>query len=132
MGIGIFGGIKYAVQGITAGDGIGDGADGYNDVVCIIPPTLNKCTVAAKINILTIITCFLAGFNGGYIGQVPGLLAIFELTTIFCIVPGAGINGIGNGFICAPIQYALTPLPNSFTNEKLTPGGVANPFNSAS
>ncbi len=40
-----------------AGAGIGDGADGYNDVVCINPPIENKCTIAASTNILTIISC---------------------------------------------------------------------------
>ena len=67
---------------------------------------------------------------GGYIGHVPTLVTIFEFTIRFCIEPGAGISGIGNGFIDAPAQYAFTPLPNSFTNENLSDGDDI-PFSNA-
>ena len=46
-------------------------------------------------------------------------------TTIFCIAPGAGIGGIGNGFIVAPAQYALKALPKFLINGDN--GGIA-PF----
>ena len=36
-------------------------------------------------------------------------------TTIFCIEPGAGIGGIGNGFKVAPVQYPFTAFPNSLS-----------------
>ena len=83
----------------------------------MIPLIVLKCMVAAKMNWSTINPGLSFGNIGGCGGQVPGLVTIFEFTAIFCIEPGAGINGIGNGLICAPVQYALTPLPNSLTNE---------------
>ena len=34
---------------------------------------------------------------------------------MFCIEPGAGIGGIGNGFKVAPVQYPFTAFPNSLS-----------------
>ena len=67
----------------TAGAGTGDGVDGYNDVVFIIPPTVVKCIVAAIINWSTIIPVLFVGGIGAFGVQTPGVVTLFEFTNIF-------------------------------------------------
>lgn len=57
---------------------------------------VERCVVAAKIKESINKVEVLVGGIGGIMGQTPGFTTVFVIVDIFCIEPGAGINGIGN------------------------------------
>ena len=70
------------------------------------------------------------GVIAGKTGYFPGDVTVLDTTTIFCIDPGAGISGIGNGCIIAPLQYDIIPASIWFIKEKLAER-VFNPISNA-
>lgn len=120
----------YPVHGMTPGAGIGVGIAGYRDIVFIIPLIVVKCKVAYVTNNDNKMDGSLFGGTGGTAGHVPGFSTEFEVTETFETEPAAGIAGIGNGDMVAPVQYTITPFPNSVI--RLNDGEfVFEPWNNA-
>ena len=91
-------GTTYPLQLITPGPGIGDGAEGYSDVVYIIPLSVIRWICATSINEFIKKFGDSTGGSSNWTIHEPGFTHKFWDTTMFCIEPGAGIGGIGNGF----------------------------------